>query len=460
MEQVSAWLEGASNNEFTVAGMPGSTFMALVRVILVILPILTLVPGIIWWERRLLSWMQDRIGPNRSGTITLPNGRQIRTFGLIQPLLDGVKLFLKEEIKPSAVDRLIYVIAPALALFPAFALGATLPWTPHTGFWGHFSPAANIDIGILWVLAISSLGAYGIVLAGYSSNNKYSLMGGLRASAQLISYELAMGVSLACIALATGSLKMTDMVAEQEKALWGVIPQVQNWFLFTPFGLLSAVIFLIALVAETNRAPFDLPEAENELIAGYHTEYSSMKFAVFFMGEYAAMFVFSGVFAAVFMGGYHFMPFNYDELAVTFPSLSSFWYALRDLNYWLGPAGFLVKQIFMLSFFIWLRATLPRLRYDQLMNLGWKSLLPTAVANFIIVGIWIVATEMYGVLGGWVAFFGAVALLALLYFNLVSASRKSREAEQRQAISLVDGTERRSITLVDPAPASSSGKTV
>lgn len=447
MGSATDWLEAATRGDLSWMGVSSSVWMALLRAILVIIPILTLVPGIIWYERRLLSWMQDRIGPNRSGTITIPanfpiaglRGKKIRTFGLVQPLLDGVKLFLKEEIRPHTVDKLIWTIAPAIALFPAFALAATLPWAPHTGFYGYFAPAANVEIGILWVLAISSLGAYGLVLAGYGSNNKYSLMGGLRGSAQLISYELAMGVALASVVMATGSLKMTEMVEAQMEPLFGLVDAVQNWFIFTPFGFVAAVIFTICAVAETNRAPFDLPEAENELIAGYHTEYSSMKFAVFFMGEYAAMFIFSGVFAAVFLGGYNLMPFRWDYLADAYPAASGFFRLMADVNYWLGPIGFLAKQIAGLTFFIWLRATLPRLRYDQLMNLGWKSLLPLAVANFIVVGLWIVMTKMYGPWGGWGAFLGAAAIIALLYMNFVATSRKASAVATRRPITLVGG---------------------
>lgn len=440
--------------------------LALIRVLLLVIPILTLVPGLIWWERRLLSWMQDRIGPNRTGTITFPDnfpikglrGKKVRTFGLLQPIADGVKLFLKEDITPASVDRKIYFIAPAIALFPAFALGATLPWaSTHlpgmgegTGIYSLLTPIANVEIGLLYVLAVSSLGVYGVVLAGYASNNKYSLMGGLRASAQLISYELAMGVSLACVVLATGSLKLTQIVAEQEEPLWGAVPAIDNWFIFTPFGLVAAIIFLIAMVAETNRAPFDLPEAENELIAGYHTEYSSMKFAVFFMGEYAAMFIFSGIFAAVFLGGTNLMPVDWLALADSAPAARGFFELMASVNYWLGPLAFLAKCAAGITFFIWLRATLPRLRYDQLMNLGWKTLLPAAVANFIVVGLWIIATSAYGPAAGWAAMAAAIALCAVIYMNVVAATKKAdREAQPR--VALVDpATGRRAIALVDP----------
>ena len=250
-------------------------WLAVIRVALLLLPILILVPGLIWWERRLLSWMQDRIGPNRIPTMTNAKGKKYRAAGLVQTLFDGLKLFLKEDITPASVDRKVYFFAPALALFPAFVLGGTMPFGPQSGIWALLTPVADIEIGLMFVLAISSLGVYGVVLAGYASNNKYSLMGGLRASAQLISYELAMGVSLLAIVFAAGSLKMTKLVEMQEGDLLGVVPAMQNWFIFTPYGFVAGIIFLICMVAESNRAPFDLPEAENELIAGYHTEYSS-----------------------------------------------------------------------------------------------------------------------------------------------------------------------------------------
>jgi len=417
--------------------------LGFIRVLFVVIAILSLVPPLIWWERRLLSWMQDRIGPNRSGTITFPDnfplkglaGKKVRTFGLIQPLLDGLKLFLKEDITPNSVDRKIYFIAPALALFPAFALGATLPWGPSTGLYGILTPVADVEIGILYVLAISSLGAYGIVLAGYASNNKYSMMGALRASAQLISYELAMAMSVAAIIMATGSMKLTQVVSAQEEPLWGVVPWAQNWFILTPFGVISAIIFLIAVIAETNRAPFDLPEAENELIAGYHTEYSSMKFAVFFMGEYAAMFIFSGVFATLFLGGYNILPVDWGYLAST--TGNGFFKMLAGANYWLAPIVFLTKCLGGITFFIWLRATLPRLRYDQLMDLGWKSMLPIAVANFIVVGLWIICTTLYGAGGGWIAAIAAMILFVILYLNILNTNRKANPAIGSRTITMV-----------------------
>jgi NADH-quinone oxidoreductase subunit H len=392
---------------------------------------------LIWWERRVLSWMQDRIGPNRVGP-----------FGLLQTMADGLKLFLKEDITPVAVDRLIYFTAPALALFPAFALGGTLPWGPNLAF----TPMADVNIGVLYILAVSSLGVYGVVLAGYASNNKYSLMGGLRSSAQLISYELAMGMSLAGIVLATGSLKLTDMVRAQEAPLWGATPYIQNWFILTPYGFVAAIIFAICIIAETNRAPFDLPEAENELIAGYHTEYSSMKFAVFFMGEYAAMLVFSGVFAVVFLGGYNLLPINWMAISQQAPLISGITDFMDRVNTLGAPLWFLGKCAAGITAFIWLRATLPRLRYDQLMSLGWRSLLPLAVANFIVVGLWILCTDLYGWVGGWVAFIAAALVVSFIYMTVVKGGTKRGETLENRTISMRPGTTAgRGVELADPA---------
>ncbi|HRK23134.1 MAG TPA: NADH-quinone oxidoreductase subunit NuoH [Fimbriimonadaceae bacterium] len=391
---------------------------ALIRVLLFVGPLLIIVPGLIWWERRLLSWMQDRIGPNRVGP-----------FGLLQPIADGIKLFFKEDITPSAVDRAIYFLAPAIALFPAFALGGTIPWGPLEAW----TPIANVDIGVLYILAISSLGVYGVVLAGYSSNNKYSLLGGLRSAAQLISYELAMGMALAAVVLASGSLKLTEMVKIQEGPLWGISDHIQNWFLFTPWGFVAAVIFAICIVAETNRAPFDLPEAENELIAGYHTEYSSMKFAVFFMGEYAAMLVFSGVFACVFLGGYNMLPINWSAFGE-----NSVTNALTWANTYLAPAWFSGKCAFGMTIFIWLRATLPRLRYDQLMSLGWKSLLPLGVANFMLAGLWSLLSTVKGAGYAWVVWAGAAVLLMAIFISVRRVISKGKNTLETRTIRLVD----------------------
>jgi NADH-quinone oxidoreductase subunit H len=429
---------------------------ALVRVVLFVIPVLLLVPGSIWFERRLLGWFQDRVGPNRAGTITwsrksglVPGflkGKKTHLFGLLQPILDGVKLFFKEDITPGNIDRLIYFVAPAVALFPAFALGGTIPWGPFRSL----TPIADVNIGVLYILAVSSLGVYGIVLSGYASNNKYSLLGGLRSSAQLISYELGMSMSLACIVMATGSLKPTDMVAAQEQALWGVVGPLANWNIFTPYGFVGFVVFFICMIAETNRAPFDLPEAENELVAGYHTEYSSMKFAVFFMGEYAAMFVYGGILSTVFLGGYHMLPVRWDYLKEALPGVHYLWERFEGLDYWFSPIWFIGKCALVIAMYIWLRATLPRLRYDQLMSLGWKSLLPLATANLIVVALWIVATRVYGPYGGWAAAALAVGILVLIYRAVHGATRATNALGHRE-VSIESGEPApRTVELVDP----------
>jgi len=321
------------------------------RVLIVIGFVLTMVPGLVWIERRLLALMQIRKGPNRVGPA-----------GLLQPVADGIKLFFKEDVIPERVDRFIYFLAPAGFLIPVLCAPAVIPWGPDD----RLTPIADVNIGILFLLAMTSLTVYGIVLAGWSSNNKYSLLGGLRASAQTISYELAMGLSIVSVVLLTGSLSMRDMVLNQQGSL-GML----NWhvFRFFPLGLIATGIFLVAMLAETNRAPFDLPEAESELIAGYHTEYSSMKFAMFFMGEYASMITISAVMVTLFFGGWlpplPFAPFTWIP----------------------GPLWFLIKLGVFIYFFIWVRATLPRLRYDMLMKLGWLRLLPTALVNLFLIAI-------------------------------------------------------------------------
>ena len=388
----------------------------ILRVAIVLVFILAIVPGIIYWERKLLAWFQDRIGPNRVGP-----------FGLLQTIADGIKLFLKEDVNPDKVDKFIYVIAPAVALLPAFAIWGTIPWGPNP----LLTPIADVDIGILYVLSVSSMGVYGVFLAGWASNNKYSLLGGLRSAAQMISYELAMGVALGCVILATGSLKMTEVVKVQHAAptlpYIGEVPWLQNWFIFTPYGLIAGIIFFICMVAETNRAPFDLPEAESELIAGFHTEYSSMKFAVFFMGEYASIMAFCGIFAVMFLGGFSPLPFNWEYLAQQdIPVLSAISGVVGSA--WMAPIWFIGKLALGISVFIWIRATLPRLRYDQLMTLGWKYLLPLAATNFVVVAIFMQF--------GWGALVGALFVLVLLYMAIIATIRQ-KPTEKRRAIELV-----------------------
>ena len=396
------------------------------RTLLFVLPVFVLVPFMIWWERRLLAWFQDRIGPNRTGTITFSRtsravpsflkGRKIKLFGLVQSMADGIKLFLKEDILPGHADKFLFLIAPALSLFVALCLGGTIPWGPFP----KLTPVSDASIGLLYMLAISSLGVYGTVLAGYGSNNKYSLMGGLRASAQLISYELAMGVSLGAMVLVTGSLRMTEIVAGQSEALYGAVPAISNWNLFTPFGMISGIVFFICMLAETNRPPFDLAEAENELVAGYHTEYSTKRWGLFMMAEYIAMFVFSMVFWTVFGGGYNLLPIRWHYLAETNAlGTGTLWGGIATVFDWLGPVTLLIKGAIGLTVYIWVRATYPRLRYDQLMALGWKTLLPLATFNLIAAATWIVATRVYGALAGW----GIVLMIYLLGYAFYRLGR-------------------------------------
>lgn len=407
-------------------------WQALIRVVLFILPVFLSLPFVIWWERRLLSLMQDRIGPNRTGNIKFSRtsrfvpaplrGKLIRLFGIPQILADGIKSFFKEDFAPGNVDRFLYYLAPAVFLFPAFALGAMIPWGPFPAL----TPISDANIGILYILAISSLGVYGVVLAGYSSDNKYSLLGGLRASAQLISYELAMSMALASIVLATGSLRPVDIVESQQGRFLGVVPVVANWNILTPYGFVAFVVFVICMLAETNRAPFDLPECESELIAGYNTEYSTKKWVLFMMGEYVNMIVYSMVLTTVFLGGWHLLPVQADQLIKDYPNASAFWDLIAKLNGTsiLAPVWFFSKVALIMSGYIWVRGSLPRLRYDQLMNLGWRSLLPISVGNLILTSLWMVTTEVYGAIFGWLAFLGTAALVLGLYRSFTSVNKK------------------------------------
>ena len=322
--------------------------------------ILTIVPGLIWIERVAVALIQDRVGPNRVGP-----------RGLLQPIADGIKLFFKEEILPRDVDRFIYYLAPILTITPALAAAATLPFgkihiATDSGVRSVYLVVGNVNIGILYILALASLQVYGIVLAGWSSNNKYSLLGGLRSSAQVISYELAMSLAILAGVLMAGSLQLTTIVEHQSGYWFGVIPQ-WHVFQFGGLGALVTLIYLISMVAETNRAPFDLPEAESELIGGFHTEYSSMKFAIFFMGEYASMLVVSGVATALWFGGWS------APIGPAVPLLGPLCAAIP------GWIWFVAKLMGFILVYVWVRGTLPRLRYDALMKLGWKRMLPAAL---------------------------------------------------------------------------------
>lgn len=434
-----------------------AAWRALLWVLIIFLP----VPVWIWLERKLLAYMQDRVGPNRTGTITFSRtskavpgflrGRKVRILnGLPQILADGVKSFFKEDFAPANVDRFVFFLAPALALFPPFAIGAMLPFAP----WPSVTPVADANIGVLYTMGIASLGAYGVILAGYGSNNKYALLGGLRASAQLISYELAMGMSLAATALFSGTLRPRGILESQEGALWGAIGGLQNWFAFTPFGFVALVIFMICAVAETNRAPFDLPECESELVAGYNTEYSTKKWVLFMMGEYLNMFIFAMLGATVFLGGYNILPVRWDWLSENVPALRGLWDAGSAVQYYLAPIFFIGKGALLMAAYIWLRGSQPRLRYDQLMNLGWKWLLPIATANFTLVAAYLLAQRVWG---PWLALLLAAVALGI-FLAAIGALRRSSirgkvDGLRSRHIELVQPTvtERRGVTLVDPS---------
>jgi NADH-quinone oxidoreductase subunit H len=379
---------------------------ALVRIVIPLGVVLISIPFVVLWERRLLGWMQDRIGPNRVGW-----------HGLLQTICDGIKLFFKEDIVPVGVDRFIYAVAPGIAFFPAVVAFATIPWGPNE----LLTPIANVNIGVLYLLAITSLGVYGIVLSGWASNNKYSLLGGLRSSAQLISYELGMGFAVSAVVLASGSLMMPTMVDAQMGPLWGAVPWLHNWFILTPWGIVAGLVFLVCMVAETNRTPFDLPEAESELVAGYHTEYSSMRFAVFFMGEYAMQITFAAFFAVLFLGGWSPLPLNLTYIGGLLDGTSLAWLgtALEALeSSWIAGLWFMVKMFLGMCLFVWIRATLPRLRYDQLMALGWKGLLPVAGLNMGVVAIWLTFRWPAAVLAG------ALLTIGSLWFQQARVGRQ------------------------------------
>jgi NADH-quinone oxidoreductase subunit H len=342
--------------------------------------ILPMVSYTVYAERRVSAFIQDRVGPNRVGP-----------EGLFQPIADVMKLLMKEDFSPSHVNTFYYWLAPTLAVMPAIITMAVVPF--GSSLFGVPMVIADVNIGILYVFAISSLGVYGIVLAGWASNSKYPFLGGVRASSQMISYELCLGLAVIPIFLLVGHLRLTDVVRYQIENGWLIAPFIGDWlnplkWLLAIPMLISFGVFTIAIFAETNRLPFDLPEAEQELAGGYHTEYSSMKFALFFLGEYAAMITGSAVIVTLFFGGWHF----------PLPSWNGgFHWALVDGSAagWKGVAAglfnivtFFAKVAALLFFFIWVRWTLPRFRYDQLMRLGWIFFFEIALANiFLVAGI-------------------------------------------------------------------------
>jgi NADH-quinone oxidoreductase subunit H len=348
-----------------------------VKVIVVFTALITFVALWTWVERKVAGFIQDRLGPNRVGP-----------WGLFQPVADGLKNILKEETYPAAASRLFFVAAPVLALTPSLMTIAVVPFaSPLPTPWGLVDMVvADLPIGVLYILALTSLGVYGIVIAGWSSNNKYALLGGLRGSAQLVSYEVGMGMSLVPIFMLAGNVTLTQVVWTQQEEL-GL------WLAF-PLGL-SFLVFLIAAFAETNRLPFDMPEAESELVAGYHTEYSSMKFSMFMIAEYANLTVSCAVMATLFFGGWDVPFWAGDNMRVVGPGVvegaaPTVWKSLLTMS------SFGLKTLIFVLLFMWVRWTVPRFRYDQIMHLGWKILLPVALAYIGVTGTAILVLDQLG----------------------------------------------------------------
>jgi NADH-quinone oxidoreductase subunit H len=322
----------------------------LVKIVVILAPLMLSVAYLTFWERKVIGWMQIRIGPNRVGP-----------WGLLQPIADGLKLFFKEVITPAVADKKLFFLGPVLAIAPALVTWAVIPFAPGLVL-------ANVDAGVLFLLAVGSIGVYGVIVAGWASNSKYAFLGAMRASAQMISYEVSMGLALICVLMVSNSLNLSDIVNAQGKGIFasmGLGFLSWNWLPLLPmFG-----VYLISGVAETNRAPFDVAEGESEIVAGHMVEYSGMSFAMFFLGEYANMILIAAMTAVFFMGG------------------------------WLSPVGFLpdgivwmlAKMTVVLFFFLWIRATFPRYRYDQIMRLGWKVFVPLTLVWILVIGVWMMS---------------------------------------------------------------------
>jgi len=394
----------------------GFLLLSIIKMLVVFTVVLVGVALLTLMERKVSAWMQNRRGPNRVGWA-----------GLLQPAADGLKNILKEETRPAMANRLLFVMAPAMAFIPALMLSAVIPFAaplelnfdftiPVLGRFVHEGRmpmvVADLPVGFLFVLAISSMGIYGIALAGWSSNSKYSLLGGLRATAQMISYEVALGMSLIPVLLLAGNVSFDAIIAEQQRSLWFVLPLFISFFLF-----------LVSGFAETNRLPFDLPEAESELIAGYHSEYSAMKFSMFFIAEYANMVTISAMIATLFFGGWDIPFTDWDESGTILAVLTS-------------HVFFFGKTFFWIFFIMWIRWTLPRFRYDQLMALGWKFMLPVALAYIMLTAtaVWV----LEGPLGItdlrmqalWL--FGLNVILAFLIFRILDSGFIVSGSESRR----------------------------
>jgi NADH-quinone oxidoreductase subunit H len=321
-----------------------------------------------WAERKVAAWLQDRIGPNRAGPL-----------GLLQPLADGLKLFAKEEFEPNTPNKFLFVVGPAIAMSTALMTSAVIPWGDKLQLFGRdiLLQATDINVAVLYIFAVVSVGVYGIMIGGWASNNKFSLIGAIRAASQMISYEVAMGLSIIALLMMTGTLSLREISAQQAGMNWNVFYQP-----------LSFLIFLICAFAETNRTPFDLAECETELIGGYHTEYSSMKMGFYLFAEYANMFVSSTILAVLFFGGYNYpgMSWAVENWGVNIANV-------------LGIVALFIKIGGFIFFYMWVRWTIPRFRYDQLMHLGWRILIPLSIVNIMITGIVILRHEIIAYLG-------------------------------------------------------------
>jgi NADH-quinone oxidoreductase subunit H len=388
--------------------LKGLLLVGSIKVVGMFVALLVGVILVVWVERRGAAFLQDRLGPNRVGPL-----------GLLQNIADGIKNFIKEEVTPTGADRVLFQLAPLLSFVPAFLMFAVIPYAaplpgfdvtlPLLGRVVYEGPltmvVADLPVGFLFIIAFSSLAVYGITLAGWSANSKYALLGGLRASAQMVSYELAIGLSLIVVLLIAGNVPLSDIVAFQQQA---------GWFVF--LATVAYLMFHVAAFAETNRLPFDLPEAEAELVAGYHAEYSAMKFAIYPLSEYAALITMSGFITTLFFGGWDIPFTSWDERVATAWSFEAL------LRFGLTNAVFLLKTLCFIWIFVWVRWTLPRFRYDQLMFLGWKVMLPIGLAYIVLIATVILVLENAGVPHGLrygaVLFLVNVPLVGLLLWGL------------------------------------------
>ena len=352
----------------------------------------------VWTERRVLAKMQLRTGPNRVGK-----------FGLLQSLADGVKLALKEDIIPAAADKIVFILAPIIATSMCFMAFAVIPMTGEVSIFGQQTALqlTDLPVGVLYILAVTSIGVYGVVLAGWSSGSTYPLLGGLRSSAQVVSYEIAMGLSLVAVFIYAGSMSTSDIVGSQHDNIWNAI------VLFPSF-----VIYVISMVGETNRAPFDLAEAEGELVGGFHTEYSSLKFALFFLAEYVNIIAVSALATTLFLGGYHALPgLGFTES----------W-----LGGWFTLVWFFAKVIFFFFIFMWLRATLPRLRYDQFMKFGWKVLIPVSLIWILIVATLRVLQQEGASRVAIISFAAGIVILVMAASSLMERNKQKVRAPKAE----------------------------